>query len=195
MDIVSSGTAYIQGSSSNMQPGRVDVRVMVSGEGVFNMENTYLLGLLKESSPPLISISDSIWDGSKWSMQGQYSDPDGESVSFTMRVDGTTAGSVSVSGNTWSTPLIDFSLWDSGDHTVEVEGCDISNKCTVIYQVVNNSILFEVDEPDCEALNCECDPSLCDEDGGGIREILPASGILSVIFSFALGTIFYRRRG
>ena len=45
----------------------------------------------------------------------------GSPCSFTMRVDGTTAGSVSVSGSTWSTPLIDFSLWDSGDHTVEVE--------------------------------------------------------------------------
>ena len=27
----------------------------------------------------------------------------------------------------------------------------MSNKCTVIYQVVNNSILFGVDEPDCKA--------------------------------------------
>lgn len=192
--IDSSGPVYVQGSSSNMQPGGVDVRVLVSGEEVFTMSNTYLLGIVKESSPPLISISESIWDGSKWSMQGQYSDPDGESVSFTMRVDGTTAGSVSVSGNSWSTPLIDFSLWDSGEHTVEVEGCDDSFRCTVIYQVVNNSILFEVDEPDCEALNCGCDPSLCDDDGGGIGEILPASGLLSVILSFALGTILYRRR-
>ena len=112
-----------------------------------------------------------------------------------MRIDGTTAGSVSVSGNTWSTPLIDFSLWGSGDHRVEVEGCDISYKCTVIHQVVNNSILFEIEEPDCEALNCECDPGLCDEDSGGIGEILPATGIISVILSFALGTIFHRRRG
>mgnify|MGYP001163648237 CR=1 FL=1 len=194
MEIVSSGATSIQGSSSNMQPGFVDVRVLVSGDGVFDMKNTYLLGLVKESSPPLISISDSIWDGSKWSMQGQYSDPDGESVSFTMRVDGATAGSVSVSGNSWSTPLIDFSLWDSGEHTVEVEGCDVSFKCTVVYQVVNNSILFEVDEPDCEALTCGCDPSLCDEDEG-IGGLLPANGIISVILSFALGTVFYRRRG
>jgi len=184
----------IQGNSSNMQPGGVDVRVLVSGEGILHMENTYMLGIIKVSSPPLISISDSVWDGSKWSMQGQYSDPDGESVSFTMRVNGATAGSVSVSGNTWSTPLIDFSLWDSGEHTVEIEGCDDSFRCTVIHQVVNNSVLFEVDEPDCEALNCECDPSLCDEGGGGIGEILPANGLMSIILSFTLGTIFYRRR-
>ena len=192
--IDSSDPVNVQGSSSNMQPGGVDVRVLVSGDEIFTMSNTYLLGIVKQSSPPQISISDSIWDGSKWSMQGQYSDPDGESVSFTMRVDGTTAGSVSVSGNSWSTPLIDFSLWESGEHTVEVEGCDDSYKCTNVYQVVNNSILFEVVEPDCQALTCECDPSLCDEDAGGIGEILPSGGLISVILSFALGIIFYRRR-
>lgn len=192
MEIISSGSMFIQGSSSNMQPGIVDILVLVSGDGIFNMKNTYPLGLIKVSSPPVISVSESIWDGSKWSMQGQYSDPDGESVSFTMRVDGTTAGSVSVLGNSWSTPLIDFSLWDSGEHTVEVEGCDDSYTCTVIYQVVNNSVLFEGEEPDCGDTSNGCLPPGSDEGGGGI---LPANGLVSVILSFALGTAFYRRRG
>jgi hypothetical protein len=158
------------------------------------MEGLYDLGITKESSPPLISISDSMWDGSQWSMQGQYSDPDGESVSFTMRVDGSAAGSVSVSGNSWSTPLIDFSLWESGEHTVEIEGCDTSNKCSVTSQVVNNSILFEVVEPDCEALTCGCDPGLCDEDAGGIGGLLPASGVVSVLLASVAAIMYGRRR-
>ena len=180
--------------SSDMIPGDVWVEVSVQGDGTYHMEGLYDLGITKESSPPLISISDSMWDGSQWSMQGQYSDPDGESVSFTMRVDGSAAGSVSVSGNSWSTPLIDFSLWESGEHTVEIEGCDTSNKCSVTSQVVNNSILFEVVEPDCEALTCGCDPSLCDEGGGGIGGLLPASGAVSVLLASVAAIMYGRRR-
>ena len=76
-----------------------------------------------------------------------------------------------------------------------MEGCDDSYECTVIYQTVNNSVLFDVEEPDCGDTSDGCLPPEADEDGGGIGEILPASGILSLILSFALGTIFYRRRG
>jgi len=180
--------------SSDMIPGGVWVEISVQGDGTYHMEGLYDLDITKESSPPLIFISDSMWDGSQWSMQGLYSDPDGESVSFTMRVDGSAAGSVSVSGNSWSTPLIDFSLWESGEHTVEIEGCDTSNKCSVTSQVVNNSILFEVVEPDCEALTCGCDSSLCDEDAGGIGGLLPASGVVSVLLASVAAIMYGRRR-
>ena len=187
----SSGPVIVEGSSSNMQPGGVDARVSASGEGIYPMMNTYSLGIIKVSSPPLISISGSMWEDSRWSMQGQYSDPDGESVSFTMRVDGVTAGSVSVSGNTWSTPLIDFSLWDSGEHEVEVEGCDDSYKCSIVYQVVNNSILFENGDPDCGDGVSSCSPPVANEGPGSL---LPANGLLGTILSLMIGTVFYRRR-
>ena len=53
-----------------MQPGLVDVRVIVTGDEGFQHGEHLLLGLLKESSPPLISISDSVWEGCCWSMKG-----------------------------------------------------------------------------------------------------------------------------
>ena len=180
--------------SSDMVPGEVWVEVSVQGDSTYPMTGVYDLGITKESSPPLVTVSDTGWDGSQWSMQGQYSDPDGESVSFTMRIDGSAAGSVSVSGNSWSTPGIDFSLWESGEHTVEIEGCDTSNKCTTISQVVNNSILFEVIEPDCGDLNSGCSPPGEDEDTGGIGSILPASGVVSVLLA-SIAAIMYGRRG
>ena len=189
-----SGETTVLVPSSDMIPGEVWVEVSIQGNSTYSMIGVYDLGISKESSPPLIAISDSMWDGSQWSMQGQYSDPDGEAVSFTMRIDGSAAGSVSVSGNSWSTPGIDFSLWESGEHTVEIEGCDTSNKCTEISQVVNNSILFEVIEPDCGDLADGCLPPQADEDVGGIGSILPASGVVSVLLASIAAIMYGRRR-
>ena len=189
-----SGETTVLVPSSDMVPGVVWVEVSVQGNGTYSMVGVYDLGISKESSPPLIIISDSMWDGSQWSMQGQYSDPDGEAVSFTMRIDGSAAGSVSVSGNSWSTPGIDFSLRESGEHIVEIEGCDTSNKCTEISQVVNNSILFEVIEPDCGDLADGCLPPQEDEDVGGIGSILPASGVVSILLASIAAIMYGIRR-
>ncbi len=182
VEIASSGPYSVIGDSSNMLPGVVDARVMVTGDGVFTMQHTYNLAIVKESSPPLISISDSEWDGCCWLMRGQFSDPDGESVSFTMKIDGSRAGSVSVSGNSWSTPRIDFTLWDSGEHHVVVEGCDESGKCSEVGKIVNNSQLFE------QVVIGPQEPA--DEPAG----FLPSSGLMSLAIAFALGIILPRRR-
>jgi hypothetical protein len=115
-------------------------------------------------------------------MRGQYSDPDGESVSFTMKLNGAMAGSVSVSGNSWSTPQIDFTLWESGEHRVIVEGCDESGKCSEVEMMVNNSRLFE------QVVVGPQEPA--DESPG----ILPASGLMSMVIAFSLGVILPRRR-
>ena len=177
-----SGETTIMTPSSDMIPGVVLVAISAQGNGSHHMEGSYDLGISKESSPPLLSISDSSWDGSKWSMQGQFSDPDGESVSFTMRVDGSAAGSVSVSGNSWSTPMIDFSLWDEGTHVVEVEGCDVSDKCSVISKVVDNSALFQEPEP------------VPNEPIEETEASLPSPGIWVTVVS-ALSALIYGRRG
>ena len=110
------------------------------------MEHIYDIDLVKESSPPLLTVTSSEWDGPEWSMQGQYSDPDGEEVSFSMSIDGSNTGSVSSTGNSWATPAIDFRLWTEGEHVVVVEGCDSSGKCSQVPQTVNNSHLFEVEQ-------------------------------------------------
>ena len=172
-------------SASSMVPGPVQVWVSVQGTDVYSMEHVYDLSISKESSPPSLSITSTEWDGSQWSMQGQYSDPDGETVSFTMAIDGSDTGSVSSSGNTWSTPSINFRLWDEGEHVVTIEGCDASNKCSSVSQTVDNSHLF--DEPEPEPIP----PPIDDGDGG----LLPATGLPALIVAVVGALMYGRRRG
>ena len=77
---------------------------------------------------------------------------------------------------------------------MEIEGCDTSNKCTEISQVVNNSILFEVIEPDCGDLADGCLPPQEDEDVGGIGSILPASGVVSILLASIAAIMYGIRR-
>ena len=77
--------------------------------------------------------------------------------------------------------MIDFSLWDEGAHTVEVQGCDASNKCSVISQVVDNSALFQEPEPVPAEPVEETEASL------------PAPGIWATMVS-AFAALIYRRR-
>ncbi len=170
-------------AASNMVPGDVDVWVRIQGSSnVYTMENIYDIDLTKESSPPMLTITNSDWDGAEWSMQGQYSDPDGEEVSFSMTVAGSNTGSVSSTGNSWSTPAIDFRLWSEGEHVVSVEGCDSSGKCSEVFQTVNNSHLFEVEEV--------VPPPSEEEDGG----LLPAAGLPMVLVAVVAALMYGRRR-
>ncbi len=170
-------------AASNMVPGEVDVWVRIQGSSnVYTMEHIYDIDLTKESSPPMLTITNSDWDGAEWSMQGQYSDPDGEEVSFSMTIAGSNTGSVSSTGNSWSTPAIDFRLWSEGEHVVSVEGCDSSGKCSEVFQTVNNSHLFEVEEV--------VPPPSEEEDGG----LLPAAGLPMVLVAVVAALMYGRRR-
>ena len=170
-------------AASNMVPGEVDVWVRIQGSSnVYTMEHIYDIDLTKESSPPMLTITNSDWDGAEWSMQGQYSDPDGEEVSFSMTIAGSNTGSVSSTGNSWSTPAIDFRLWSEGEHVVSVEGCDSSGKCSEVFQTVNNSHLFEVEE---------VVPPPSEEEGGGL---LPAAGLPMVLVAVVVALMYGRRR-
>ena len=170
-------------AASNMVPGEVDVWVRIQGSSnVYIMEHIYDIDLTKESSPPMLTITNSDWDGAEWSMQGQYSDPDGEEVSFSMTIAGSNTGSVSSTGNSWSTPAIDFRLWSEGEHLVSVEGCDSSGKCSEVFQTVNNSHLFEVEEV--------VPPPSEEEDGG----LLPAAGLPMVLVAVVAALMYGRRR-
>ncbi len=171
-------------TASNMVPGEVDVWIRIQGSSnVYSMEHIYDIDLTKESSPPMLTITNSDWDGAEWSMQGQYSDPDGEDVSFSLSIDGSNTGSVSSTGNSWSTPAIDFRLWSKGEHVVGVEGCDSSGKCSEVFQTVNNSHLFEVGE---------IVPPPSDEEDGGL---LPAASLPLVLVAVVAALMYGRRRG
>ena len=171
-------------SASNVVPGEVDVWVRISGNSnVHPMEHIYDIDLVKESSPPVMMVTSSEWDGAEWSMHGQYSDPDGEEVSFSMSIDGSNTGSVSSTGNSWATPPIDFRLWSEGEHVVAVEGCDSSGKCSQVLQNVNNSHLFEVEE---------VQPPPSEEEGGSL---LPAAGLPIVLVAVVAALMYGMRRG
>ena len=168
--------------STNLIPGEVNIWLRASGDGVYLMEYISELGMVKESSPPLISVSEYAWDGPIWIAQGQFSDPDGEEVSFSLAIDGKTSGTIAVSSNSWSTPRIDFQLWDSGVHDIEIKGCDVSGMCSEVIIQVNNTHLF----------NSPTEPVI--PNGNEDTGKLPASSFALTIFAFTIGLIYSTRR-
>jgi hypothetical protein len=167
--------------SMGMNPGLVDLWVGVYGENVYPVDKIFSLNIIKESSPPLISVSEYGWELDTWKAQGQFSDPDGEEVVFSLSIDNISAGSISVSGDSWSTPIINFGLWDEGIHEVKVIGCDISLKCNEVIMMVNNSHLFNTIAP----LPVE-NPK---ETG-----FLPGPSIVLTILALTAGLIYSTRR-
>ena len=164
-------------------PGAAYVAVHVTGEGVYSMQATYDLGIEKASSAPVMTVNSEGWDGSSWSMSGQFSDPDGEAVSFTLLIDGSAVGEVSISGNTWATPAIDFSVWAEGTHTVQVDACDASGMCVNQQRIVDNTHLFVEPEPE---------PAPPADEGSG--SLLPALGLGGLLAAASAALIYSGRR-
>ena len=182
MDAVSlTSSGIIMVDSIGMNPGNVNLWVRTYGENVYSIDKLFYLDIIKESSPPLISVSEYGWEVDTWKAQGQFSDPDGEEVLFSLSIDNLSAGSISVSGNSWSTPIINFGLWEEGIHEVKIIGCDISMKCNDVILMVNNTHLFESDE---------ITPPPNQEDKGS----LPGPGIVLTILSLTIGLIYSTRR-
>ena len=170
-------------ASSTIVPGPAYVWVEVSGNGVFSMEEFYDFGIIKTGSPPSLVINSEGWNGNSWSMNGQFSDPDGEYVTFTQLIDGAAAGEITVNGNSWTTPQIDFSVWSEGSYTIVVKGCDESNLCDEVQHIVDNTHLFDetnpiIEEPD-------------DKDSGFS---LPAIGLPGLIIALSAALIYSGRR-
>ena len=72
-------------------------------------------------------------------MNGMFSDPDGEDVTFTMFINGENVGSVQSTGNSWSVGPIDFRLFEPGAYTVTVQGCDSSGMCSISERSLNST--------------------------------------------------------
>ena len=163
-------------------PGPAYVAVRITGDGVYTLQTTYDLGIQKASSAPIMTVNSEGWDGDTWSMSGQFSDPDGEAVSFSLMIDGSPVGSITVSGNMWSTPPIDFSVWAEGSHIVEVRGCDESELCVSQQRSVDNSHLFVEPEPEPQP------PS-------DNSSILPSMGLTGLILAASAALMNSGRRG
>jgi hypothetical protein len=176
-------------STWGIVPGPVNLWMEVSTGG-FGVPDTmrkfeYIidLGVVKESTPPSMTIGLGEFDGKMWRIEGQYSDPDGEPVTFTIEVDGQDIGQIVVSGNTWESEWIDLSSFSSGVIDVDVTGCDQSGKCTTSSMTLDIALVME------ELVDQET-PDDADE----VEESLPSSGVPSLVIALSLAVLF-RRRG
>jgi hypothetical protein len=131
-------------SLSTLIPGEVIAKISASGIGMAPFEYNYDLGLAKLSLAPSVQITGGEWVSSNYILRGQFFDPDGEAVSFTLKLDGVQAGQVSVSGNQWVTDEIPFDLLIEGVHNVTIEACDNSGVCVSVSEDVDNTFLFQV---------------------------------------------------
>jgi len=164
-------------------PGPVNVWVEVL-VGQFSFQHIVDLGIVKESTAPSMTIGLGEFDGRMWRVGGQYSDPDGEPVTFTIEVDDQEIGQIMVSGNTWESEWIDLSVFSLGIIEVDVTGCDHSGKCTTSSTTVDISLVME------ELLEPET-PDVIDEPGDSV---LPFSGIPSLAIAISVAILFRRRR-
>ena len=170
-------------SPQGIVPGPVNVWLEVV-VGQFSLQHIIDIGIVKESTAPSMTISGmGEFDGAMWRVGGQYSDPDGEPVTFTIQVEGQDIGQIIVSGNTWESEWIDLSTFSSGVIDVDVTGCDQSGKCTTSSTSVDIASVME-DLVDTEI------PDDADEVGGS----LPSSGVPSLVVAISLAVLF-RRRG
>ena len=164
-------------------PGPVNVWVEVL-VGQFSFQHIVDLGIVKESTAPSMTIGLGEFDGRMWRVGGQYSDPDGEPVTFTIEVDDQEIGQIMVSGNSWESEWIDLSVFSLGIIEVDVTGCDNSGKCTTSSTTVDISLVME------ELLEPET-PDVIDEPGDSV---LPFSGIPSLAIAISVAILFRRRR-
>ena len=180
----STGTHEVLMPSQGIVPGPVHIWVeVVVDERSF--ERTFDLGIVKESEPPLLTLGIATFDGWMWKVEGHYSDPDGEVVTFTIEI-ADTVHQVEVMGNTWETEWVDLTPlalgggYDQMIIDVEITGCDQSGKCTTIQTSIDTSMI-EIPEV--------TDPS----EGGASETSLPAAGIPSLLIAFSIAILFRRR--
>ena len=102
----STGTHEVLMPSQGIVPGPVQIWIEVMA-GDRSFERTFDLGIVKESEPPLLTLGMASFDGWMWKVEGHYSDPDGEVVTFTIEI-ADTVHQVEVMGNTWETEWVDL---------------------------------------------------------------------------------------
>ena len=172
------------GSSSNLIPGAVDVWFKISGDRI--QERVEKSGLIfqKIGDPPIISILNSEWVGTTWSMNGMFGEPDGEDVSFSMLIDGNNLGNVDALGNSWSVGPIDFALFDPGEHTVTVRVCDASGMCSSADRSLNSTEALETPR------GTEPPPKADQNDAEGLLPFPGSSSMIGI-----LAAAFMYRRG
>ena len=173
-------------SPQGIVPGPVNIWLEVV-VGQFSLQDIIDIGIVKESTAPSMTIGGvGEFDGTMWRVGGQYSDPDGEPVTFTIEVEGQEIGQILVLGNTWESEWIDLSEFSSQTEpviNVDITGCDQSGKCTSSSTTVNiASVMEELVEP-----------GIPGDDAGEVDDALPSSGVPSLVVAISLAVLFRRR--
>jgi len=177
-----SSDAPITASAGTLSPGAVELYVQATANGMAPFDYSYDLGLSKLSLPPTIEVSGFEWVDANYILRGHFSDPDGETVTFTLKIDGVQQGQVTVTGNQWQTDEVPFDLLTEGIHTIGVDACDTSGVCTSIVEDVE----LVIDDP----IDNLPDTISSSDDGGG----LPAPGIGFAIMALIGAGLVRRRR-
>ena len=131
---------------AGLSPGNYVLGVTVIGnDNIIAWTSEWDLQLSKQSQPPVLTISSGDWVDSnsddlvdKYTLTGSFNDPDGEDVTFTITLNGQTAGSITTSGTTWSSAPIPFDLYPEGEHNITITACDESGICTTQSKIVKN---------------------------------------------------------
>jgi len=178
------GEQVFSESASGLIPGSVNVWFKISGVGIYERVERSSMTFQKIGDPPVISILNSEWIGTTWSMNGMFGEPDGEDVSFSMLIDGNNLGNVDAGGNSWSVGPIDFALFDPGDHIVTVRVCDASGMCSFVDQSLNSTEVLGI--PDITPLPPK-------DDQNNAEGLLPFPGSSSMVG--ILAAAFMYRRG
>ncbi len=177
-----SSDAPITASAGTLSPGAVELYVQATANGMAPFDYSYDLGLSKLSLPPTIEVTGFEWVDANYILRGHFSDPDGETVTFTLKIDGVQQGQVTVTGNQWQTDEVPFDLLTEGIHTIGVDACDTSGVCTSIVEDVE----LVIDDP----IDNLPDTISSSDDGGG----LPAPGIGFAIMALIGAGLVRRRR-
>ena len=185
--VITDGVSNLEVPSSGMVPGPVNVWLRAYHTTEADMEKMYNLGISKESLPPQIFFSNSVWEGSTLKMAGQYSDPDGEEVSISCTIGMTSfpveLSEVEITGNTWEVIWLnahhsDLSLGDY--YPLFVTGCDESGKCTYEEFEIINEAMPELPREE--------------EDNMPSEDSLPAPGLASISLSMLFAMFIGKRR-
>ncbi|MDP6906972.1 MAG: hypothetical protein QF440_06095 [Candidatus Thalassarchaeaceae archaeon] len=178
-----SGTSTISIPLESMSPGPLMVEIVASGTGMATFSHIYDLDMDKESATPTLSLSTYEWYDGKYEMQGNFNDPDGDSVTITATNDGFDWGDVVKSGNQWMVSGPGIDSIDSMNSIV-ITACDSWNKCSTITHEAGQTPGVTSPPP------VDTSEPKDDDDGGG----LPGFGLFAALAAFALAGTRMRRR-
>ncbi len=130
----------------SLEPGTVIVRITFSGDNVLSKSYDLDLGLKVPNTPPIVTITDYNWldeDGDDvvdtYVLEGEFSDPDGETVELSITMNGAVTGSITkLNGAEWKSAGIPFWKYEPGDYTIVIQACDSSNACVNVEKTVSN---------------------------------------------------------